>query len=122
MIRLYEAAMLGVIIGITKIHADKFAQNKPISPSFHFLWAVVYFIPCSVIAFIYGSWWLLSLFVLLRFISYNIALNIWRTKPFFYIHSGLNGSKWDELELKWSGLYPFLWGVGVLLFIYINIL
>jgi hypothetical protein len=120
MIRLWELAMLFVIIAITKIHADKFAHNRAISPTFHFLWAVVYFIPCAVISYLTGSWWLAVAFILLRFVAYNIILNVWRTRPFFYIHSGLNGSWWDELELHWANLYGWIWGVGVIALIIIN--
>ncbi len=120
MIRLYEIAAFGLIIGITDLHAEKFAANKPVGPLFHTLWALIYLVPCAVIAALNSSWWLMVAFTLERFVFYNLILNIWRTKPFFYIHSGLNGSWWDDLELKWSGVYPYAWGVGLLGLIIVN--
>ena len=124
MIRLWEIAFLGLIIGITKIHADKFAANKPISPLFHAMWTLIYFVPGTFLAWRYSSWWLVAACILERFVFYNVVLNIWRfgwnAKKFFYIHSGENGSVWDDLELKWASFYPFAWGIGMLGFIIIQ--
>src|SRR4051812_49367455 len=106
---IYELLMLLVIVGITKIHADRFAHNRYVSPTFHFLWAAVYLLPCLVIAVLSASVWLLIALLMVRFVFYNVILNVWRTRPFFYIHSGVNGSWWDDIELKWSGAYPYLW-------------
>lgn len=120
MIRLWQIAFLAVIIAITKIHADKFAANKPIGPLFHAIWTLIYFVPVAFFAWRYCSWWLLIAGIIERFVFYNPVLNIWRGEKFFYIHSGKNGSWWDDLELKWAKYYPYLWMVGFVGFIVIQ--
>jgi len=88
MIRLYEIAALILIIGITSIHAHIFENNVKIGPWFHFLWGMVYFIPCGIIAWLTGSWWLAGAFLFERLVFYNPILNLIRERPFFYQGSG----------------------------------
>lgn len=122
MIRLFEILFLVLIIVITWIHAKRFAQNKPIGPWFHFVWGCVYFIPVIFFAWQLHSWWLAGAATLERFVFYNPILNYQRIPRmnWFYIHSGKNGSWWDDLELLWAKAYPWAWGLAALGFIIIQ--
>jgi hypothetical protein len=120
MIRLFQILFVILIIVITDIHARRFKANKPIGPLFHFTWAAVYFIPAVLFAWHLGSWWLAGASAVERFVLYNPILNLIRGEKFFYLHSGKNGSWWDDLELMWSRVYPWIWGLGVLIFIIIQ--
>lgn len=116
MIRFYEIAALMIIIGVCAIHADIFARNRIIGPWFHALWAGVYFIPCGVMAYLTGSWWLAGAFIMERAIFYNPILNLMRDKPFFY--QGSNSL--NHAVTNW--LYtPVLWIGYIIGFIIINI-
>jgi len=116
LIRLYEILALIAIIGITSVHAHIFNENRKIGPWFHFLWAAVYFIPCGVIAYLTGSYWLAGAFILERAVFYNPILNLIRQRPFFYkgygtIHPAITNFLYT----------PLLWVVYILAFITINI-
>jgi hypothetical protein len=122
MIRLFQILFLILIIVITDIHARRFKANKPIGPLFHLTWGMVYAFPAAFFAWQLGSWWLVWAGAVERFVFYNPVLNIWRTEKFFYIHSGKNGSWWDDLELLWSRAYPWIWALAALAFIILQFL
>jgi hypothetical protein len=117
MIRWFELGFLIEIIIIAKIHAIRFAKNKPISPLFHFEWAAIYFIPPILLAWHLHSWWLIGAAALLRFVAYNPILNTIRKKELFYLHVGDNGSLWDEFEMHWAETYVWIWSICLLGFI-----
>lgn len=120
MMALLQIPMLAVIITITLIHAKRFAENKAIGVWFHFTWGCVYFIPAAFLCWQMGSYWLAGAFCLERFVFYNFILNIIRKEKFFYLHAGVNGSWWDDLELLWVKAYPWFWAASVLGFIAIQ--
>lgn len=124
MSRWLEIPALGIIIAICAIHAHRFAANIKIGPWFHIVWGCIYASVMAFMAWQVKSWWLLGGFAIERFVFYNMTLNIlrygWRWDSLFYIHAEKNGSWWDRIELAWKGLYPYIWGVGVLAFVIIQ--
>lgn len=114
-----EIVFLIVIFAICDIHRNEFEKNKPISHLFHIIWALIYFVPCFVIAIIfYESWWLLTYLLLLRFVAYNPILNLLRKKDWFYlsVNSGASASWWDKVEISWSKAYQLIWYLAAVLF------
>lgn len=114
MIRLFEVGFLLEIYIIARIHAARFAKNKPIGPLFHAEWALIYFIPPVLLAWHLHSWWLIGAAVLERFLLYNPILNGIRHETFFYLHAGDNGSLWDDLETAWAEAYHWIWSISLL--------
>ena len=113
MIRLWEIAALGLIIGTCVIHAHRFAANKSVGPLFHTIWAVIYFAPLLLISWFEASWVLALAFVIERFFFYNPVLNLIRHRPFFYLSvKSDHPSWWDELEIKWRAAYPYVWALS----------
>lgn len=121
MMFIWEIIFLIIIFAITDIHRIQFEKNRAISPLFHAVWALVYFVPCFVISFIfYESWWMLAYLLLLRFVAYNPILNVMRKKDWFYlsVNSGASASWWDKVEISWAKAYQLIWYLAaVLLFI-----
>lgn len=112
-----EIVFLGIVYSICKLHADKFKANIKITPEFHFVWAVIYAVPVIIVSLIYQSWWLLAALCFERFVLYNIVLNKIRGEKMFYIVA--NNSKpgfWDKIEVWWGKFYPVAWGLGILIF------
>lgn len=122
MIALLQIPVLALIRWIAGIHAKKFAANIKIGPWWHFWWSVVYAIPCAITAWLCHSWLLAVAFAIERFVVYNPLLNRIRNKSFFYIVA--DNSKpgfWDKIEVFWAGFYPYIWGLAVLGYIFIQI-
>lgn len=121
MIFLYEIIFLIIIFAICDIHRIQFEKPKPISPLFHIVWALIYFVPVFIISIVfYDSWWFLACLLLLRFVAYNPILNKMRKKDWFYlsVYSGASASWWDKVEISWSKAYQLIWYLAaVLLFI-----
>lgn len=117
MIRLWQILFIVLIIGIAKYHANLFQKNKPIGPLFHAIWAAIYFVIPAGLSWYLHSWWLIGAAVLLRFVAYNPILNTIRKKNWFYLHSGDNGSLWDDFENAWAETYVWIWSICLLGFV-----
>jgi len=54
-----------------------------------------------------------------RLVFYNVILNIFRGKPFFYLDGeSTNGSWWDKQLEKLNGIWVYIWIFLVIIFIY----
>ena len=115
MMHLWQIAFVSLLLVICAIHTHIFRVNKPVGPLFHLIWMVIYFVPPAIIWAVNRSYELAGASVLIRFVLYNPVLNYLRHRPFFYLSvNSKNPSLWDKIELKWSGLYPWIWGTGFL--------
>jgi hypothetical protein len=114
----YLGEILFILINawIADYQAHQFAVGKSIS---HFFWA-------AVIGFlIAGGWyvehadyWFAGALLLERVWAFNPMLNKFRNKPFFYTHSGKNGS-WIDAHIGDS--YPWIFVTALAAFMVINI-
>jgi hypothetical protein len=122
MLRLWELLAVAQIIGITYYHCELFTANKKISPLFHAEWALAYFLPGLLVAFLFHSWRLLEAWAVIRLVAYNPILNRWRHLGIFYLSSGKNGSLFDKIEMKWIKFFPYFWLASLVLLIALQFL
>lgn len=121
MIYLSEIAFLLILIGIAGLQVRMISSGKTIH---HGWWDVVFGV------LIAGAWvgfdknyWLGSALVVEHFIFFPAVLNFLRTprEAFFYLSSQPHkGSIWDWLLLKIQPAYPFIWGAGMVVFIFLQ--
>lgn len=91
------------MIAICAIHREIFDEQRTIGPWFHFVWAVIYAIPCGIIALAERSWILGLIFVFERAMLYNPILNYMRHRPFFYLGSVA------ITDQVYGNYYPYIW-------------
>ncbi len=114
----FEIAALGILIGIAAIHASRFRRNIPTSDWFHAIWTTIYFIPCIVICFLWGSWWLAAAFIFERAVFFSPILNLMRgDKAFFYTGNSVTGSWFDKFLGK---SVPYFWAASLIIFVLIQ--
>jgi hypothetical protein len=117
-----EAAACIWMAMICWVHAAWFVNNIKTGPWFHAVFGAVYAVPVIWI----GWFWrhdlvLIVALVTERFVVYNPMLNLIRDKPFFYLSvNNDHPSWWDELEMKYNHLYPFVWIASLILFVLIQ--
>lgn len=108
-----------MIVIVTAIHAKWYADNKAIAWWWHPVWVIPFI---GVIVWYYLHYHNIVHTLVLseeRLIFYNVILNAFRKKPFFYLDGeSANGSWWDtELE-KLNGLWAYIWAFLTLVFIF----
>lgn len=84
MIYLFEILLLIANIAMADYHAHLIKQQRPIK---HGWWGLLYVAVTIAFAFICQSWVLLIVAALLRKVVFDIALNLFRSLPVFYVSS-----------------------------------
>lgn len=110
MIYITEGIILALILVVTYIHAVWYADNKPIPWWWHSIW-VIPFIAIMVCYYIKSHDILGTAIIgIERLIFYNVILNLFRHKTFFYLDGeSTNGSWWDRQLEKLDGAWEYIW-------------
>lgn len=120
---LWEIVCAVLIWIVTSIHAKRFADNQPITWTFHIFWSI----PFAALIFLvfreYRDWWLVAALILERLSWYNIVLNKLRDKPIFYIGAQSKNEAWtDKIIELWSKNFALVFFVSATLWICVNVM
>lgn len=121
MIYLSEILFLAAIMGIADVQVRMISADKAIH---HGWWDVLFGALIGGAWWIFGrDYWLAGALVTEHFVFFPPVLNFLRSprEAFFYLSSQPHkGSIWDWLLLKIQPVYPFIWGAGVIAFIFLQ--
>lgn len=110
MIYIIEIILFILVLVVTKIHAYWYDNNKPIYWWWHSVWVLPFLVVIGWYFFRSYDWLGSVILLIERLIFFNVFLNLFRHKPFFYLHGeSQNGSWWDRQLEKLNGYWEYVW-------------
>lgn len=96
---------IAINIALAVWHAQLIKQNRPI---YHGWWSLGYGVAAGIVSLIAKDWILFILLLLERKLVFDIALNVFRGKPFFYVSATTTSilDKWQRKLFGLNGLLP----------------